>query len=129
MAKPVNGYVTIERTWKKGDEIELDLPVQPRIIHANAQVKNLSGQVAIASGPIVYSLEGNKNPELDKLKIDTGSPIEMVFNGDMLGGINMITGSAWNAQSEKIKFSAIPYFAIGNIKPGDNYEVWINTKP
>lgn len=125
---PVNGYVTIDRDWKKGDEIELDLSVSPRFIHANEQVKNLSGQVAIAAGPIVYSLEGNKNPELDHLKIDTGSPMDMSFDAQLIGGVNVIQGVAVNEKSEKIRFNAIPYFAIGNIKTGDKYKVWVTSK-
>lgn len=125
---PVNGYVTINRTWQKGDEIQLELPMQPRFITARNEVKGLNGQVALASGPIVYSLEGNKNSELDKLKIDTKVAMKTSFNPNLLGGVNEITGSAINSKSEKVAFTAIPYFAIGNIKPGDRYKVWTITK-
>jgi DUF1680 family protein len=125
---PVNGYVTINRKWQKGDEIQLELPMQPRFITAKDEVKVLNGQVAIASGPIVYSLEGNKNFELDKLKIDTTGAMKISFNPNLLGGVNEVTGTAINSKSEKIKFDAIPYFAIGNIKPGDKYKVWVISK-
>lgn len=118
------GYVTVDRTWKKGDEIQLELPMQPRIITARNEVKVLNGQVAIASGPIVYSLEGNKNPDLDNLKIDTTGAMKISFDPGLSGGVNEITGNAINGKSEKLSFHAIPYFAIGNIKPGDKYKVW-----
>jgi len=123
---PVNGYITIDRTWQKGDEIELDLPVKPRFIYANDQVKDLSGQVAISAGPVVYSLEGNKNPDLDQIKLDTKTPMEISFQPQLLGGVNIITGMAVNSKTEKVRFNAIPYFAIGNIRPGDKYKVWVN---
>ena len=125
---PVNGYVTIDRTWKKDDEIKLELPMQPRFINAGKEVKVLNGQVAIAAGPIVYSLEGNKNPGMDKLKIDANVPMKISFNPALSGGMNEITGSAINGNAEQVMFNAIPYFAIGNIKPGDKYEVWVNSR-
>lgn len=125
---PVNGYVTIDRLWKKGDEIQLGLPMQPRFITANEEVKVLNGQVAIASGPVVYSLEGNKNPGLEKLKIDTKSRMEIGYRPGLLGGINVITGSAVDDKSQKVPFVAIPYYAVGNIKTGDAYKVWVNSR-
>lgn len=91
-------------------------------------MKVLSGQVVIASGPIVYSLEGNKNPGLDNLKIDINTPMKMSFNPGLLGGVNVVTGTAINGSAEKVSFNAIPYFAIGNIQPGDKYEVWVKGK-
>lgn len=41
---------------EKGDHIELELPMQPRLITANKAVENLRGQVALASGPIITVL-------------------------------------------------------------------------
>ena len=125
---PVKGYVTIDRTWKKGDEILVELPMKPRFVTANEQVKVLNGQVAIASGPVVYSLEGNNNPGLNNLKIDTSAAMQITFNPQLLGGVNVITGKGINEKSEKVEFKAVPYFAIGNIKIGDKYKVWINSK-
>jgi hypothetical protein len=46
------------------------------------------------------------------------------LNPGLSGGVNEITGNAINGKSEKLSFHAIPYFAIGNIKPGDKYKVW-----
>ncbi len=123
---PVNGYVTIDRNWKKGDRIELNLPMTPRLVYADPQVKDLTGLVAIASGPLVYGLEGNLNEQLGKLKIDVNSSLEMSYNSSLLGGVNVITGTGSNDKSET-KFQAIPYFALGNIKPGDTFKVWVDS--
>ena len=46
------------RKWKKGDVIELDLPMKPRLMEANPLVEEAKNQVAVMRGPIVYCLEG-----------------------------------------------------------------------
>ena len=46
------------RKWKKGDVVELDLPMKPRLIEANPLVEEAKNQIAVMRGPIVYCLEG-----------------------------------------------------------------------
>jgi len=125
---PVNGYVSIDRTWKSGDKIELELPMTPRFVYANEQVNDLAGQVAIASGPVIYCLEKNMNRELDKVTINTAGPLELKYSPDVLGGVNVVTGHGFTAENDDVSFTAIPYFAIGNIKTGDSYKVWMKYK-
>ena len=55
------GFVKIERNWKKGDVIELNLPMQVRRVIANDQVTVNLGKVALERGPIVYCVEGVDN--------------------------------------------------------------------
>jgi hypothetical protein len=62
------GYVTVDRTWKKGDEIQLERPMQPRIITARNEVKVPEWAGGDRKRANRYSLEGNKNPDLDNLK-------------------------------------------------------------
>jgi len=118
------GYVTIKRKWKKDDVVDLMLPVQPRYVYANKNVKDLGGLVAIAAGPLVYTLEGNFNAELADLKIDTNKAMSMVYMPNLLDGVSVIKGTA-KVGSKEVEFRAIPYYAVGNIKPGDSYKVWI----
>ncbi|MGQ8338614.1 glycoside hydrolase family 127 protein [Sunxiuqinia sp. A32] len=120
-----DGYVTINRKWKNDDVVELILPVEPRYVYANKNVKDLNGRVAIAAGPIVYTLEGNFNADLDDFEIDTTETMNMEYMPNLLDGVNVIKGKAQTDQGEKVEFRAIPYYAIGNIQPGDNYKVWI----
>ena len=51
VAKPAaDGYVAIQRTWTSGDKIELDLPLEPRMVigdHHN------QGKLALEYGPLV----------------------------------------------------------------------------
>lgn len=126
-AKPMNGYVTLSRSWKKGDVVELELPMEPRVVKANDNVKDLQGTVALASGPIVYCFEDISNKGLKDLKIDTASPMEIKFDGKLLNGMNIITGQGTGKNRAKVSFTAVPYYAAGNLKPEDSYKVWIGT--
>ncbi len=46
------------RKWKKGDTIELNLPMKARLVEANPLVEEAKNQIAVMRGPIVYCLEG-----------------------------------------------------------------------
>ena len=48
-AKAENGYITVERSWKSGDTIHLDLPISVRVEAA----QNDPTHVAILYGPVV----------------------------------------------------------------------------
>lgn len=119
-----DGYAVIRRRWKKGDRIEMILPMQPRLITATEQVKDLIGMVAMASGPIVYCLESVDNRQIDSLKLDTSSPLQLTHQNAMLNGVNVITGVARDAQSRPVTITAIPYYAVGN-REGEGYKVWL----
>ncbi|SDD44544.1 DUF1680 family protein [Dyadobacter soli] len=121
-----NGYAVIRREWKKGDRIELELPVKPRVITANAQVKDLKGQVAIAAGPVIYCLETADNADLDALQVDAKSPLALQYRKDLLNGVNVITGKSKNGAGKAASFTAIPYYAMGNRGVKGN-KVWLPT--
>ena len=129
------GYAVIKRSWKKGDKVSLDLPMQPQRIFANEKVSADSGRFAIQSGPIVYCLEGpdNKDGMVQNIIVNKTAPLQVNYNADLLNGINVITtdGEATKRQlntSELIispqKVTAIPYYAWNNRGPGE-MEVWI----
>ncbi|HWA33485.1 MAG TPA: beta-L-arabinofuranosidase domain-containing protein [Cyclobacteriaceae bacterium] len=124
-ATSVNGYAVIDRVWKAGDKIQLVLPMEPRVVHADGKVADLMSMVAISSGPLVYCLEKNLNKDLDEIKIEGGMPMKVSFESDVLGGVNVITGSASLRSGSYVDFNAIPYFTAGNLKKGDAYKVWI----
>ncbi|KKC32864.1 glycoside hydrolase family 127 protein [Devosia psychrophila] len=58
----VDGYARIEREWRAGDSVRLDLPLVPRALRANPKVRQNAGRVAVMRGPLVYCLEGADNP-------------------------------------------------------------------
>ena len=56
-----DGYVDIERRWKKGDEVLLHLDMEPRVVKANERVSADRGMVAVERGPLVYCAEHPDN--------------------------------------------------------------------
>jgi len=57
------GYLVIERVWKAGDTLRLNLPMPVRRIAANPNVVDDRGCLAIARGPIVYCIESVDLPD------------------------------------------------------------------
>ena len=51
------GYAHVKRLWKKGDRVELLLPMPVEMVEAHPSVRQDAGKVALKRGPIVYCLE------------------------------------------------------------------------
>jgi DUF1680 family protein len=58
---PEKGYCVLEREWKAGDAIELDMNMPVRRIKAHDNVEADKGRLAIERGPILYCAEGVDN--------------------------------------------------------------------
>ncbi|WP_449437429.1 family 16 glycoside hydrolase [Pedobacter steynii] len=105
---------------EKGDQVELQLPMTPRFVTANTQVKDLRNSIAIASGPIVYSVEAADNGNVEQLQVDTATALQLQHRNDFLNGVNVITGKTVAGKT----FTAIPYYAVGN-REAKGYKVWL----
>ncbi|GGA87608.1 hypothetical protein GCM10011491_14150 [Brucella endophytica] len=57
----VDGYARIEREWRAGDHVDLDIPLIPRALWANPLVRQDAGRAALMRGPLVYCAEGIDN--------------------------------------------------------------------
>jgi DUF1680 family protein len=55
------GYAVISREWKKGDVVQLELPMGVRRVAAGQDVKADKGRVALQRGPLIYCVEGADN--------------------------------------------------------------------
>ena len=60
-----DGYLTIDRRWKKGDVVRLHFDMEPRTVRANEQVEADQGMVSIERGPLVYCAEAIDNSGFD----------------------------------------------------------------
>ena len=60
-------YAEINRNWKTGDQITLNLPMPVKYIEANPLVEETRNQIAVKRGPIVYCLESVDLPKGDKV--------------------------------------------------------------
>jgi len=88
-------HITIDREWKDGDTLtlELEMPIQFHKVHP--KVKRSAGKFAIARGPLVYCLEAIDNPGIDltDVKIRSDS-LEAEFLPELLGGIMTLKGKS-----------------------------------
>jgi uncharacterized protein len=51
------GYLVLNRTWRDGDLVVLDLPMEVRRVMAHPRVRANTGRVAFERGPVVYCFE------------------------------------------------------------------------
>lgn len=56
-----NGYLAIDRQWKKDDVVSVQLDMPVRMVKADQHVKADQGRTAVERGPLVYCAEGADN--------------------------------------------------------------------
>ncbi|RYG25209.1 glycoside hydrolase family 127 protein [bacterium] len=131
--KLVRGYAALDRTWKKGDVVRLNLPMPVRRIVSNEKVKADRGRVAVQRGPIVFCAEGPDNGgKVRNLLLPDSSALTPARRPDLLGGVVTLTGTAQALSTEadgSIKREAkpitlIPYYAWANRGRGEML-VWL----
>ena len=133
----VNGETAdldISRKWKKGDVIEVNFDMRPRLIEANPLVEEAKNQIAVKRGPIVYCLEGedieggyNINDiaipadiQFTEQKMSLNGHEMMVLKGEAV----LVNQKKWDNQTlyrelqpitkKKVKIQLIPYYAWDN---------------
>ena len=132
------GFVRIERKWKKGDAIVLNLPMPVRRIIAHPKIKADRDKVALQRGPIVFCLEWPDNDgKVLNLVIPDDAKLESKYRPNLLSGVTVITGRAQVAKrtldgdvvsaGEK-QFVAIPYYAWAHRDRGQ-MTVWPARRP
>jgi DUF1680 family protein len=132
------GYVVLDRSWKKGDKIVVDLPMEVRKVLANDSVVADRDRFALQRGPIVYCLEGKDQQDstVQSIVLDAAAEVRAAYAADKLGGIVQLTAegstSARQPGSEEIltkkeEVTAIPYYSWNNRGAGE-MEVWIPYK-
>ena len=125
-----DGYETIVRTWKAGDVIELDLPMDVRRIQANDSVEIDRGMLALERGPIVFCLEGKDQPDSTVFNkfITPDTQISATYEANLLNGVMVLSGAAkevaLDGSVKDLTFRAIPYSTWNN-RGADQMEVWI----
>ncbi len=66
----INGYAYCKRSWKAGDTIVLNLPMEVKVMEAHPKAVDLCGRAAITRGPFVYCAESiDNNWELRDVRI------------------------------------------------------------
>ena len=131
---PVNGYARINRAWKAGDVVVLNLPMPVRRVTANAQVAADRGRIALQRGPIVYAAEWPDNPNayLRNMYVSDSAPMTTEYRPSMLGGVQVVktratsvgTNAAGRIERKETELIAIPYYAWANRGKGE-MAVWL----
>ena len=119
-----NGYATIRREWRTGDEVELDLPMNIRRVRANSQVAADRDRVALQRGPIVYATEWVDSPDRHarNILLSDSRQLKAEWKPNLLKGVEVIEGkvtafcydAAHRLQRKEETFTAIPYYAWAN---------------
>ena len=108
-AVPEQGYVSIKREWRSGDEVEINLPMPVRAVHGDPHVAALQGRVAFERGPVVYCVEENgRNTPPDEWIAPATQDVAASARPDLLGGITILNFDHTPA------VGAIPYYAWDN---------------
>ncbi len=129
------GYMRIEREWKKGDSLCLDLPMEPRLLQSHPKNTANYGKLVVTRGPLVYCLEGIDNPGVDIFSVALQEDVTFRAEraNDVFEGAVKLKGHAllrrdeewdlapyqpFNAGRETkykpVAITAIPYFAWAN---------------
>jgi len=137
-------YSKLVQKWKKGDVIELNLPMPVELMQANPLVEEIKNQVAVKRGPIVYCLESEQlpaNTSVNDVILNLNSNFKTDFtelkNRKLvtIEASSTIAGdNSWNKtlykpisvkDGKSINVKLIPYFAWGNKGQGE-MTVWMS---
>lgn len=143
-------YLTLKRTWKAGDVVEMAFDMTPRAVRANPLARENQGSVAIERGPIVYVLEQTDQPlgvavpdVAVRLSRQPSKDFTAEFRPKLLGGVTVLLhrGLAYEKPAAELPLYApmeaysgrtskeadltlIPYFAFHN-RGEAAMQVWV----
>ncbi len=143
-----DGYFTINRKWKKGDEVKIHFDMEARVVRADNQVEADRGMVSVERGPLVYCAEWpdndfdlktmllKQNPtfDVDMQTLDAYIPEESKQKLTTFSQLHLTTlttdaqtltrdNDGW-LQTKKVRLTLIPYYAWAH-RGKDNMKVWL----
>lgn len=118
-----NGFAVLNRTWKRGDVVELNLPMPVRRVVAHEQVAANRDRVALERGPVVYCVEGVDNGgTVSQVAVSEKTTFQPVAAPDFVATAMLI-----QAHDGERTFTAIPYHLWSHRGPGE-MAVWLPKK-
>ena len=137
------GYAAIRRQWKKGDTVQVSLPMEVQRLAAHPKVLHSQGKIALRRGPLVYSFEQADNTvALDDVVLPRTATFKTQFDPSLAGGVVKVTtegllhkAADWNgrlyqpmdvSQPTTVALTAVPYAIWGNRGLGEMV-VWIDS--
>jgi hypothetical protein len=124
-----NGYAVLNRAWKKGDVVTVNLPMEVRRVTASANIKDDIGKVAIQRGPLMYCAEWlDNNGRAANIIIPGAATFTTTFKPTLLNGVTILQSTvpvvnidttANTVNTALQTFTAIPYYAWANRGRGE----------
>ncbi len=137
------GYLVLEREWKAGDAVDLDLPMPVVRIESHPRVKADEGRAAVMRGPLVYCFEGvDHESPVSSIAVPPETELKPEKRPDLLGGVVVLKGTGLAAEEvdwkgrlycpmappRRVPVTAIPYYAWDNREAGE-MRVWMPLVP
>ena len=128
-----NGYLAIDRKWKKGDEVRIHFDMSPRLVKANRKVVADRGRLAVERGPLVYCAEWPDNKfNFFHFVMNKNPQFVLANQPALIGGIKQLKldgrvlsfDSSGKLQATDAILTMIPYYAWAHRGQG-NMQVWI----
>lgn len=132
-AREENGYLVVDRKWRKGDNVEVTFDTPVRTLRANKAVKADEGRLAVQRGPIVYCAEWPDNDfSVHSVLLNQHPHFALEVEKEKLGGY---VGLSTAAQSlsyapdgklsvKDVTLRLIPYYAWAHRGTGA-MDVWL----
>lgn len=128
-----NGYAVISKKWKKGDKVEMNLPMDVQRVTANDKLPEDAGKIALQRGPIMYCAEWKDNDgKAGNLIVPKNTVFTTAYEPALLNGVTVlkanvksvnINEAAQTVSTENKTMTAIPYYSWANRGKGE-MTVW-----
>jgi DUF1680 family protein len=132
-----DGYAVIQRKWKTGDKVELDIPMPVRKIVADDRIADDRYKMAIQRGPMIYCAEwpDNNSGNILNLMVQRDADFTTEYLPSLLNGTQVLRTSGYQTKRtldgrvvtlKNEPVTMIPYALWNNRGPGQ-MEVWLPT--
>ena len=137
-----NGYLVINRNWKKGDVVRIHFDMPVRTVIANLRVADDRGRVAVERGPLVYCAEWADNEGINphhlllarqpQFEVEPAYSIQNTEGDGKTFQVTAITAQAQDVHvnregriaAKDVKVKLIPYYAW-NHRGAGKMDVWL----
>ena len=137
-----NGYLVINRNWKKGDVVSIHFDMPVRTVVANPRVADDRGRIAVERGPLVYCAEWADNeginphhlllPRQPKFEVVPAYSILNTEGNNKYFDVTAITAQAQDVHIDRdgriatkdVSVKLIPYYAW-NHRGAGKMDVWL----
>jgi len=138
VTKEENGYLYITKEWKS-DSLQIEFPMEVRIVEADSRVRENIGKAAVMRGPVVYCLEEADNgKDMHLLKMDENALFETKQKEICAEPVIAIMANGWRQRTvhhtelysvhtkteyDRTILTWIPYYTWANRGEGE-MQVW-----